>query len=313
MTMRISLAGLKKYFLEPPALDFAFGLSRTRLAGVRYSRREKRIAAHVILPFAAGGLEPSFDGKNVRDPAALERTLREAKSRLGPDGSPVALLVPESCVRLHLLTFDALPASPAERDEVVRWRLGKLIPFKPDEMRLTYTILKANGQTRVVAALAREDVIREYEQLFGRLGFDVRMVGVPGLYLPGLIRRDADGLTLVVNLDDDYVSLIAVLGEDIVLYRMKPFHGPAGTAPAPGESAGPILHEVETTIRVLEDRERKKIDAIWVRAVDEAGEALVNSFKDKRPSLRLGTFSVPLAATVRDQNILAPLIGQMLK
>jgi hypothetical protein len=277
---------------------------------LRYSRREKRVAAHVILPVAPGALEPSFDGKNVLDAAALERPLREAKARLGPDDSPVALLIPETCVRLHLLTFDALPGSPVEREEVIRWRLGKLAPFKPDEMRLAYDVLKADGQTRVVVALARRDVVLTYEQLFGRLGIDVRRIGVPGLYLPGLVRMDKPGLALVINFDEDYVSLIAVLDGDISLYRMKPFHAAAADS---GARSTQILHEVETTMHVLEDREKKAIAAIWVRTVGAEGDALTAALREKWPSTRIESLSSPLALNARDQNILAPLIGQMLR
>jgi hypothetical protein len=308
--MTIATARLKTFFTEPKKPDIGFDLSRTRLAGLRYSRREKRVAAHVILPVAPGALEPSFDGKNVLDAAALERPLREAKSRLGPDGSPVALLIPETCVRLHLLTFDALPASSAEREEVIRWRLGKLAPFKPDEMRLAYDVLKADDPTRVVVAMARRDVVLTYEQLFGRLGLDVRRVGVPSLYLSGLIRMDKPGLALVVNLDEDYVSLIAVLDGDISLYRMKPFHAAAADS---GARSTQILYEVETTMHVLEDREKKAIAAIWVRTVGAEGDALTAAFREKWPSTRVESLSSPLALNTRDQNILAPLIGQMLR
>ena len=43
------------------------------------------------------------------------------------------------------------------------------------------------------------------------------------------------------------------------------------------------------------------------------GDALTAALREKWPSTRIESLSSPLALNARDQNILAPLIGQMLR
>jgi len=97
----------------------------------------------------------------------LEKAVREAAFKLGPTGGSVSLLLPEACLRMFILTFETLPSALSEREDMLRWRLNKLVPFKPGEMRLSYDILQANGHAKVLLALARADVVRSMSPYSG--------------------------------------------------------------------------------------------------------------------------------------------------
>lgn len=304
---------IKDYFSEPVFPSSVFHLTRTCLSGIHYSKKEKKVTAHFILPLAAGILEPSFDRKNIQNAAALEKTLREGKAKLDQDGGPAALLIPETCLRVFVLTFDSLPSSPAEREEILRWRLAKLVPFKSADMRISYDVLKSNGRIKVLLALARTDVVREYESLFSRLGLKVRTIGVPVLNLVGLIRLEKSGHAMIVNIEEDYVSLLAILDGEVSLYRFKPFLQNSQNPMSPLQKADQVTNEIENTVHFIEDHEKKKVGLVWVRtALQRPDGGIVSLLKEKLPALKIIEFSTSLPLRSQDQHILSPLIGQVL-
>jgi hypothetical protein len=304
---------IKDYLSEPVFPPAVFHLTRTCLSGIHYSKKEKKVTAHFILPLMTGLLEPSFDKKNIQNAAALEKTLREGKAKLGQDSSAVTLLIPEICLRVFVLTFDSLPSSPAEREEILRWRLNKLVPFKSADMRISYDVLKSNGRVKVLLALARVDVVREYENLFSRLGLKVRTIGVPLLNLVGLVRFEKPGHAMIVNIEEDYVSLLAVLDGEVSLYRFKPFLQDSQNPMSPLQKMDQVVNEIENTVHFIEDHEKKKIGVVWVRAaVQRLDGGTASALKERLPSLQVAEFSAPLPLKSQDQQLLAPLIGQVL-
>jgi len=309
--MRFAFDRITRVFtapLHPPAV---FLVSRSRVGAVLRAGRDAHLAAQVVVPLAPGALEPSFDRRNVVQPAALERAVRDAAARLGRTGGSAGLMLPEACLKVFVLPFESLPSSPREREEVFRWRLAKLVPLPPAEMRMSFAVLKAAGQTRVVLALARAEVVREYEDAFRRAGLSVRDVGVPALNLLSLARLDAAGHALVVNLEDDHLSLTALLDGRAALYRFKPFLHDLNAPSTLADKAAQAASEVETTIRFLEDKEKKKITAVWVRADVAAPEAAVAALRDRLPGLAVRELDVPAPIRPPDRHFLAPLAGQV--
>ena len=263
---------MMNFFLEPVTPPNAFQVARTYLSGVHYSKKEKKITAHVVRPLPAGVLDPAFDKTNITDPAGFEKALREAAFKLGPVGGSVSLLLPETCLRVFILTFESLPSSVTEREEMLRWRLNKLVPFKPGDMRLSYDIIKSNGQAKVLLALARTDVVREYESLFGRLGLKIRTIGVPVLSLLHLVRLEPPGHAMIANVEEDSLGLLAVLDGEISLFRFKPFLQDALNPMSGEQKMEQIANEIDNTVRFVEDREKKKIASIWIRSAVEGAE-----------------------------------------
>ncbi|MCX6564721.1 MAG: hypothetical protein NTU60_14140 [Candidatus Aminicenantes bacterium] len=305
---------LANFFHEPIYPPDAYQLARTYLSGVHYSKKEKKITSHIVRPLPAGVLDPSFDKTNITDPAGLEKAVREAAFKLGPVGGAVSLLLPEACLRVFILTFEGLPSSMAEREEILRWRLNKLVPFKPGDMRLSYDVLRSNGQAKVLLALARTDVVREYESLFGRLGLKIRTVGVPVLNLLSLVRLEPPGHAIIVNIEEDALGLLAVLDGEVSLYRFKPFLQDAQSPMSSDRKMDQVANEIDNTVRFLEDREKKGISSVWVRsAVEGTEDETLAALKERLSPLAFAEFSSPWPLTFRDRQVLSPLIGQVLR
>jgi len=312
--MKSPLARWKQFLTEPIFPALGFQLSRTTAAGVRFSKKEKGLAAHALVSLPPGVLSPSFDRPNILDPKALEKAIRDGRAKLGADGADVSLLLPETCVRMFVLTFDALPASPPEREDLFRWRLGKLVPLKPAEMRLGYDVISSDTQAKVILALGAASVLGDYEAAFARAGLKVRTLSVPTLPLAGLIPGEAAGSgALIVNCEEDYVSLAAVLGGEISLYRIKPFMTGAASPEEAGRRLDQIVREIETTMNFVEDKEKARIDSLWIRPVAwPDGADAVGDLRGFWPTLRVSEFPGPGALPTAERRVLAPLLGQVM-
>lgn len=308
--MKIRIDRLSAFFTEPLHPPVAFLLTRTRIGCLGRPGKGGGNPGQAVLPLAPGVLEPSFDKRNIVNPAAFEKAVRDAGARAGRADGSVGILLPESCLKAFVLPFESLPSSPRERDEVLRWRLAKLVPLPPEDMRMSYAVLKSPGPTRVLMAIARAEVIREYEDAFGRAGLAVRDIGVPALNLLGLIRLDPPGHALVLNIEEDYISLTAVLDGQVALYRFKPVlqdpHGPQDPRLKIEQAAA----EVETTIRFVEDREKRSIRAVWVRAAFPDSSGAVAGLQDQLPDLSVRDLEIPPSIRPPDRAFLAPLVGQ---
>lgn len=312
--MMSPLARWKKRLTEPVFPGLVVQFSRTTASGIRFSGIEKSLVAHFITPLPPGVLAPSFDRPNILDAKVLERVLRDGRAKLGGAGGDTSLLVPETCVRVYVLNFDRLPTSPTEREELFRWRIAKLVPLKAAETRLGYDVISSNGQAKVVLSLGVSEVLGEYEAVCARAGFKVRSLSVPALLLSRLVKPDNPGNILIVSCEEDHVSLLALLGGELSLYRIKPLPaGGAGLMNAPWKR-DQIIREIETTMNFIEDKEQKRITGLWVRPIAwPEGANAAADLRARWPSLQISSeFPGPETLRASERHILAPLIGQVL-
>lgn len=297
-----------RFFSEPAAPEAAFSVSRSHLCGIRVSRKERRASAHVIRPLAPGTLSPAFDRPNISNRAALEAALADAQRRLGAVQASASLLIPEPSVRTALLAFDALPEAAEEREAVLRWKLAKTLPMKISDLRLAFDVVRSNGGARAFCVLALESVVRDYEEAFARTGLRVRAVELPTPHLLGLVPPSAPSDILIVNVEDDTLSLLAVGGGGPALFRVKSI-APGGPEGGPWPFVGT---EIANTVHFLEDREKVRIQSVWVRDAGDGPPAALDVLEKRAGCpVRTLSFALPAVAGPREQALLAPLIGQV--
>jgi len=309
MTSIVSRLG--NFFSEREVPPVVCQFSRAYFSGIYFSRKDRRFGSHFVLPLPPGAIEPSFDKKNILNGTAVEEKIREGIRRLRTGDHLMALLIPEFCLKVFVFSFDHLPASIKERDALMRWRLSKALPVTPPDMRLAYDIIPSDGQMKVFLAAARSSVIQEYEGLLARCGMQVRAVGIPALHLVNLLKKSGDKNALIVNVEPDSVSLTAVLDSAISLYRFKPFLTDPLHPMAAAQKFETIINEVENTAHFIEDREKKKVEAVWVRSAVPKTEGDLLDFLKGRTSLpwRPVDPGGPPMADAGDQQVLATLIG----
>jgi len=296
--------GLIRWLTAPAVPSAAFHLGPGYLGGLRRSRRTGSVKGSVLRPVPPGVVEAAFDRPNIVKPDAFLALLKDAVRRLGAPEGPVGLLLPETCVKTALLTFDSLPTVPEECEKVVRWKLQKTLPLPPAETRLSFAVHRAEGRAKAFCVLAAEAVVREYEQAFARAGLSVRLIGIPTPALLGCLPRNGASSFLVVNVERDHFAALAVSDGEPVLFRVKPFSAEALWAEAADETAA--------TVRFIEDREKKSVETIWLRPAAGGGETGVPFVQGKVGCpVKILPGDAPAGVPPAEKISLAALLGQL--
>ncbi|MFC2163403.1 hypothetical protein ACFLT2_00230 [Acidobacteriota bacterium] len=316
--MKARLASMKEkighFFLQQPLPLAAFQLSSRYLSGLRVSPPDRKIKHHFVLPFQGGVLNPSFYKKNMKDSSELDEKMKEGISKLQLAEHKVVFLLPELSQKSFIFSFDSLPTSQRELEQILLFRIKKQIPVLPEDTRLSFDVLRSNTKKKVLVTIARESVVREYEDFFNKFQLKVRAVGVPSLSLYNLVGSTKDEDYMLIDVENDSFSLLGVINSEVTLYRQKHFAEDFQDEKDFDEKWRNVVQEIENTANFIEDKEERKICCYWVRfGVFEPGEEALGILRDQSrcPVNPIeSALSSPLPSL--DKKLLSPLIGQIL-
>lgn len=311
--MTFFTAWIKKYFTKQPLPHTALQFTSSYISGINVSSREGKIKNHFIFPVENGVIQPSFDKPNIKDPSQLEKRVKEGLSKLRLSDRKIACLIPELSLKAFVFSFESLPTSRLEREQIVRYRIKKQIPLLPPDARITFDLIKSDASVKIFATVARSSVIKEYEDFLDRFQLKVRSVGIPTLSLYHLLETSKAKDMLLINVEDDSLSLLGVINSEITLYRLKPFLASIQTDSSGLQRIESIVKEVENTVHFIEDKEERKVQSLWFRS-GLMKENQIFSVLQEKASLPLTGVESRLNAPLglREKKILSPLIGQIL-
>lgn len=312
--MSLLLERVKNYFIQEPLPRSAIQIASSYISGIHLSAKEKKVKSHFILPLEKGVIEPSFNQKNIKDALLLERRVKEGLDRLHLSERRIACLIPELSLKVFAFSFDSLPPSRKEREQLIRFRVKKQLPLLPDDARLSFDVVRFANSLRVLAAVGRSATIGEYEDFFARFNLKVRTIGIPSLSLSHLMAEHREEDFLLVNIEEDFFSLLAILDSGVSLYRLKSFMAEPQGSISELQRVEHIIKEVENTVNFIEDREKKRVKSFWVRLglLEKAAES-ASLLREKSP---FGLMEMDAAKASglgeKERKILSPLIGQIL-
>jgi hypothetical protein len=178
--------------LPATAVGFEKGLAAmVQLERGRGGTTRIRRAATVDLPESL--IRPSFDEPNISDPAELKAALTDLATSAGLlQQKRWSAAVPEISSRSLILTLESRPASNAELEEVLTWKMERGFGGPLAELSVSRERLPADsqGRDRYLAVAARTSILAEYENLLNSLGWRA------GLILP---RHIGEGQWLTMN------------------------------------------------------------------------------------------------------------------
>ncbi|MGO9641676.1 MAG: hypothetical protein ACLP1Y_10270 [Candidatus Acidiferrales bacterium] len=148
-------------------------------------------------PIPEGAIAPTAVETNLADPAAVRSAVGKVFARLHAKPQEIALLVPDSVIRVFVLHFDSFPRKVADAIPMLRWRLKKSVPFEAEETLVSYMRQQPREDgVDVVTGLARLRIVREYEMLIESVGM-----------APGIVVSST--LAALPLLDDSRPALLA--------------------------------------------------------------------------------------------------------
>lgn len=177
-----------------------------------------RLQSYAVEPLEAGAIMPSPVDTNVTQPDGVRRALQRVFSRVGNLSQRVALLVPDAVVRVFILPFENLPRRAEDALPLLRWRLKKSVPFDVEETTVSWSRQTArHGTLEVVAAVARQGIVREYEALVE--GFHAQPSVVLSSTLATLPLVGETGSTLLMRMSGRTLTTAILRGSTLCLYR----------------------------------------------------------------------------------------------
>jgi len=258
-----------KRLLTSPAPTTGWLLDGSSVAAIR--RDPKNGILHCAAEaMPEGAVEIGPIGLHAVDRPRLVAALSSVQGRVeGARRAAVAL--PTGWVRAHLLDFDQLPRRQAEIDQVVLWRLKKLLPVLPSELRVsTVPYRSQEGRQRLLCMVGIDRVLAELEAAFAEVGVD------PGMFTPRLFAlahgRD-HGTELVVQQETEFLTLLLVVEGEPRLLRTKPL--PSGSEVEDGirrelhlvtgfmRSNLGVENRITVTISALSDGADQELRAWW--------------------------------------------------
>lgn len=227
-------------------------------------------AAHNLRP---GMVVPDLTETNLRNRDAVSQTIRDTLNNLNSRSRDVIAVLPDASVRVVLLDFETLPSNRQEAEAVVRFRLKKSLPFDVEKAKVSYHSQPAPVGVRVVAAVALNTVIEEYESAFVEAGYS------PGVVLPSMLAAlgaaKADRPTLVLKVDTRTTSIAILDRQQVLLFRT--LENTSGVA-ITGER---LAEEVYPSVVFFQDTYHTNISSIYVAGLPDLAAAA--------PSLRAQT------------------------
>jgi len=179
-----------------PHISLAIEVASERVAAARWGRAGS-LEAYAVEALPVGVLVPSAVETNITNNAAVKAAVANVCDRLRARDEDVAMILPDTVIRVFVQHFEEFPRSAAEAEPMLRWKLKKSVPFEADETVISYMRqAPREAGLDVVTALARLRIIREYESL------------VEGISLyPGVVLSSS--LAAISLLDDEKPTLLA--------------------------------------------------------------------------------------------------------
>jgi hypothetical protein len=187
-----------------------------------------------------------------------ERSLRTALegllAKLEATPEEASLVVPDAWLRVVFTEAGDLPRAAGERDEVLRWKLKRLVPFKVQELRLraleVEPLPNQAEPRRLLLAFAAESLLGHVEAAFSSCGIRLGRISNVGLSLleSAWLASGRDGAVAIVNVEPAAYTIVVAHAGRPVVYRHKTL--PPGGTPAAQEEA--VRRELRLTRTFVE-------------------------------------------------------------
>ena len=236
--------------LRTPAPSVALQFTSRAVSGIALGRQGGApvIAAHAFEPLPVGAVAPSLTALNVNDRPGVVQAVSRVLERLGGRTRRAVLVLPDTVAKVSLVRLDAVPSHAGDLGQLIRWHVRKSAPFPIDEAQVTYSPGAAlpGGGLEYVVALARAQVVREFEGICAEAGVHTGVVDLATLSLVNTVlvaNGPVPGDWLLVHVTPDYGSIAILRGQDLIFFRNR--------AEGSDESLPDLVHQ---TAMYYEDR-----------------------------------------------------------
>ena len=226
--------------IEPlPVPPFVFAVDESRL---RFARFEPGSAGHDLAIYNSIDLEPDLFaagpvGGPIHDPERFRTALGELLKGIDASVDQGCLILPDPWLRIAVVESEELPRKAEDREEVLKWKLQRIVPFRVEELRVRGTTsrprFRQGEADRVLLGFGLESLLTQLEGVFQNRGIHLGYISSESLTLLASVQhalRDVE-LGAVAFVTARGYSLTFVLRGEPVLHRFKALPQLAGDEP----------------------------------------------------------------------------------
>ena len=218
---------IDKWLHAMPHPPMAVEIAPTHVAAARWRRARGSLESFAVEEIGSGAISPSPLEANIVNADAVRGALRRVFAHVSHRSGNLALLIPDPAARVFILPFDTFPRRAEEALPLLRWRLKKSVPFDVEETTISWTRQAGpDGSLEIVASVARQKIIREYEELIESLGAHPGVVISSSLSALSLL--EDRGATLLVRMVGRALTTVVVQGGRLCVYRTSDMATPSG-------------------------------------------------------------------------------------
>ncbi len=307
---------------EPvPAPPHAFGVDARRLCYGQFvqDRQGYRLRGWRQAALPADAFHTGLLGGPLRDPAAFQALVGTFLQGMAPGKAlkEASLVLPDAWMRVTFSEITDVPRQAQARDEVLRWKLRRLVPFRVDELRVgaveVAPLPVQEEPRRLMLGFGVEQLLAQLEDAFAAHGVRLGRITSSSLALLSAVELPpASGFTAVVQVEPEGYTLIFARGSEPMLHRFKAFTGGAPDA----AHASYITRDLKLTRNFLDEHfagaplgrvlllAPPETEPMWLERLQEGLGAAVAPIDGRHlPSLRSED---PVAPAWRE---LAPMLG----
>jgi len=286
--------------LRTPPPPHTFALGEDQLLYGRLSRRRDALAHVEKATFASEWFHLGPVGLLQVDRQALAAALAAVLGRVEKAPSHASLVIPNSWVRSVVVDVTNLPRQRQEAEDVVRWRLKKVLPCRPEEVRLDFRALGDSG--RVLALLALDKPLAGVEETFAAGGVQLGRIEPAVLAMTTMLPTGSVP-ALLATVEERALALALVAGGSTVVVRHKPL---------PADARRAEIFVVRELARTLAHaREQEKLGervAVWVACASAEDGAAVERWAEQEAGvevhrLAMGPGRVPRLPDVAEMRL----------
>lgn len=244
---------LERWLNAMPHPPLVVEIASTHVAAARWGK-SGALETYAIEPLPLGSVLASPVEMNVAQPDAVRTALRKVFNRVPFREQGLALLIPDPVVRVFILPFDSLSRRSDEALPLLRWRLKKSVPFDMDETVVSWMRQSGrDGNLEIVTAVARQRIVREYEEIVEALDANAAVVLSSTLCtLPLLEER---GATLLARMCGKTLTTVIVHAGNLCVYRSTELASEAATLEPQA-----MLDEIFPAVAYYQDTWKASID-----------------------------------------------------
>jgi type IV pilus assembly protein PilM len=288
MLPQVAKTRLRRFF-EPRLPPVAGELSPRAIALVKLDPKNARLLERfAVTPLPAGLVVPSLVEPNIVSMQELLSIVKASLAKAEIKSQRISVAIPDASARVAIHHLDMLSGNENEKQQLLRWRLKKTVPFNIEEAHLSYLEHKgANGKYTVLTVCIHKQVLAQYEDVFQKLGIHAGYISLSSFAAFELLTRiEADvwqGSVLFVRLRPSGVSSLIHHQGSIVFFRHLDHEtGEASAGGADGEIERDLYSELHPCVMYHQDKlSAHPLDKIYVSCPQDPSPTLLASLSER--------------------------------